>query len=392
MDTIKDALSSFADGIAENMPATLGAILVLIIGFFVASIIKKLLSKVLNKFSIDDKIKQKSGMESKLEDLLATIGYFTIIVFTALLTLEILGIQGVLDPVKNMVYKFLDIIPNVVASGLIVFVGYVLVKICSAATIFISSPLDKYAAKVALSDQFKISAALAKVVAVFIYIPIAIAALDTLKIEAVSQPAQNMLSELMSAVPNILAAVIIILIAFFLGKLITGILADFLKSVNADKIPEVLKISKLFNEKYTFSKVTSLVLFVYIMLGAAVAAVDKLAMPAVEDLLSSFIVFLSQITIGIIILGVGSLIINVLFGIVEGKEKSFNMQLAKFAIHGLVIAMGLSAMGIADNVVNMAFGFTFGAIAVAFALAFGLGGRESAGKQLEDFFTKLRNK
>lgn len=52
--------------------------------------------------------------------------------------------------------------------------------------------------------------------------------------------------------------------------------------------------------------------------------------------------------------------------------------ITRFAILGLVLALGLSAMGIADDIVNMAFAFVFGAVAVA--LSFGLGGREAAGK------------
>ena len=65
-------------------------------------------------------------------------------------------------------------------------------------------------------------------------------------------------------------------------------------------------------------------------------------------------------------------------------------RLAQVAIIGLVIAMGLRAMGIADDIVNLAFAFTFGTVAVALALSFGLGGREAAGKQMEYWLSKLR--
>jgi len=58
----------------------------------------------------------------------------------------------------------------------------------------------------------------------------------------------------------------------------------------------------------------------------------------------------------------------------------------------IFLAFGLSTMGIADNIVNLAFGLTLGAAAVAFALAFGLGGREAAGKQLERFFDNINKK
>src|SRR3546814_3016547 len=55
-------------------------------------------------------------------------------------------------------------------------------------------------------------------------------------------------------------------------------------------------------------------------------------------------------------------------------------RIARVAILGLVVAMGLRAMGVADDIVNLAFGLVLGAVAVAIALAFGLGGREAAGK------------
>ena len=51
-------------------------------------------------------------------------------------------------------------------------------------------------------------------------------------------------------------------------------------------------------------------------------------------------------------------------------------DLVRVVILGLVIAMGLRAMGLANDIVNMAFGLTLGAAAIAFALSFGIGGRD----------------
>ena len=56
---------------------------------------------------------------------------------------------------------------------------------------------------------------------------------------------------------------------------------------------------------------------------------------------------------------------------------------------GLVLAMGLKAMGIADSIVNLAFGLTLGAVAVAFALSFGLGGQEAAARLLRKLQDKV---
>ena len=54
--------------------------------------------------------------------------------------------------------------------------------------------------------------------------------------------------------------------------------------------------------------------------------------------------------------------------------------------------MGLRAMGLADDIVNLAFGLTLGAIAVAFALSFGLGGREAAGEHMQHWLSQFRSK
>jgi Conserved TM helix len=74
----------------------------------------------------------------------------------------------------------------------------------------------------------------------------------------------------------------------------------------------------------------------------------------------------------------------------SGEHTTGLARIARLAILGLVIAMGLRAMGIADDIVNLAFGLTLGAIAVAFALSFGLGGREAAGRQMEHWLSRLR--
>ena len=65
-------------------------------------------------------------------------------------------------------------------------------------------------------------------------------------------------------------------------------------------------------------------------------------------------------------------------------------MVVRIAIVGLAIAMGLRAMGIADDIVNLAFGLILGAVAVTIALSFGLGGREAAGKQMDYWLEKLR--
>ena len=106
-----------------------------------------------------------------------------------------------------------------------------------------------------------------------------------------------------------------------------------------------------------------------------------------------FIKFGGDVLLGGAILVIGFWLANLAYEAIErasGERATGLAQVARFAILGLVIAMGLRAMGIADDIVNLAFGLTLGAIAVAVALSFGLGGREAAGRQMEHWLSKLR--
>ena len=75
---------------------------------------------------------------------------------------------------------------------------------------------------------------------------------------------------------------------------------------------------------------------------------------------------------------------------IDRPNAAFMAGLARVTILGIVFAMGLRAMDIAEEIVNLAFALTVGAVAVAVALSFGLGGREAAGKQMEHLLARFR--
>ena len=119
----------------------------------------------------------------------------------------------------------------------------------------------------------------------------------------------------------------------------------------------------------------------------------QLGFGQVSEIVASFIRFGGDILLGSAILVIGFWLANLAHDAIQrasGPGRTGLARIGRFAILGLVIAMGLRAMGIANEIVQLAFGLTLGSIAVAVALAFGLGGREAAGKLLEHWLTKLR--
>jgi uncharacterized protein YacL len=136
-----------------------------------------------------------------------------------------------------------------------------------------------------------------------------------------------------------------------------------------------------------------MLLLFFAMLFATVEAANRLEFTQVRDVVTLFIRFGANVLLGSIILVIGFWLANIAQSAIRRADTTHSESLAgiaRVAILGLVIAMGLRAMGIADDIVNFAFLLTFGAVAVAVALSFGLGGREAAGRQMEYWLAKFR--
>lgn len=152
-------------------------------------------------------------------------------------------------------------------------------------------------------------------------------------------------------------------------------------------------VGSLLGANRRLSDFCSTVAFFFIMLAASVSAAEKLMIVLLADALNALLIFAGQILLGLVILLIGNYIATFAYQALNSSPtKSAMAAIVRVAILALVLAMGLRAMGIADEIVNMAFGLALGGVAVAFALSFGLGGREAAGRQMEHWLARLREK
>src|SRR3546814_6751806 len=102
------------------------------------------------------------------------------------------------------------------------------------------------------------------------------------------------------------------------------------------------------------------------MLFATVEAAAMLGFAGVHELLEMFIAFGADILLGLVIFVVGYWLADLAARAIErtNPEGLGMARIARVAILGLVVAMGLRAMGVADDIVNLAFGLVLGAVAV----------------------------
>lgn len=390
MDNFNDLIASLSTKIGGFLPNVIGALLVFIIGLFVASMVRKLVAKMLRSTQLDERVNKGMSTKFDFEKILSKLAYYIVLLFVVLLVLDLLGVNSVLEPLEGMLNKFTRQIPNVVIAGLVGFAGYILGRIASEAVGFVTGSLESFSTKIGWNGTISITKLVKQLVFILVFIPILIVALDFLKMYAISKPATMMLTSLMSAIPKILVAVAILAVFYFVGKYVVNIVVTLLQNVGTDKLADHMQIDAVMGTS-SLSDIIGKVLFFFLMFFGVIAAVDKLELVELSNILNNLMEISGKIMFGLVIMMFGNFISIQASKMVSGSQEKYVQNIVRFAILFIFIAMALHTMGIAPSIVNLAFGLTLGALAVAAALAFGLGGREAAGKHLDYLLSKWRN-
>lgn len=377
----------------EFAPRLIGSVVLALVAWLTASVVRAVVQKTLDKTTLDEQLSKQADMSPMSESLAGALFWLVILLFVPAI-LSTLEMQGMLDPLRAMVTKALDILPNAAGAVLIGLAGWVLGTVLRHVVSNLSrtAGIDNLGNKAGLAESVKLSNVLGLLVFIMVFVPLLIAALDALKVEAISKPATEMLGRFFLAVPNIIAAALILVLSWFVGLFASRLLANLLATMGLDTLPARVGLGPAFEKTPASSFVGGIVLF-FAMLFATVEAANRLGFSQVSTLVTTFITFGGDILLGSAILVIGFWLANVAYEAIDrasGPTSSGLARVARFAILALVIAMGLRAMGIADDIVNLAFGLTLGAVAVAVALSFGLGGREAAGKLMEHWLAKFR--
>ncbi|MFO7570246.1 MAG: mechanosensitive ion channel [Smithellaceae bacterium] len=376
------------------MPRLLAALVLALVAWLLASIVRKIVTRALSKTTLDEKLSEHAGMAPISSGLSQALYWLIILLFVPAI-MGALQMEGLLEPFREMVAEVLAYLPNIVAAAVIGFVGWILATVLRnlTANLLRTAGSDKIGKNVGLTDSLQLSSAVGLIVFVAVFLPALIAALDALEIEAISKPATDMLAMILQAVPHIIAAGLILAVTWLVASFASRLLAGLLASLGFDNLPGHAGFAHAF-EKTSASTFVGYVILFFAMLFATVEAANQLGFTNISGIVDTFIRFGGDVLLGSVILVMGFWLANLAYNAIDrasGANTKGLAPIARFAIMGLVLALGLRAMGIADDIVNLAFGLTLGAIAVAVALSFGLGGREAAGKVMEGWLAKFRS-
>lgn len=385
MDILSEFLQPLMGTLGEFAPGFVGAFAVLIIGWLVAKLVSRGVNRLIAATGVSERV-SRDGKGLKIEVIVSRFVYYLILFFVLVFVLNSLGYGQVLDPIKSMYNTLLAAVPNIIAASFIGLVGYMIASVVASLAEMAGEALERVMARGGITG-IDVSRVLHIFVFILIFAPALLAAFEKLNIDVISVPATEMLNDVLNAVPKLLAAGVILLVAFIAGRIISRLVAQALVGLGTDTLPERVGVAGMF-QTTPLSGAAGTVLFFFIMLTASVTAAERLDFAVLSQALNQVLVFAGSIIVGLVILGVGNWLASLAYTGLRNTGSSL-APVARFAILGLVLAMGLKAMGLADEIVHLAFGLTLGALAVAFALAFGLGGRDAAATQLANWVGRL---
>ena len=390
LNSISAPFANMVNQVLTFIPNLIAAIAVGVIGWVIATVARTAINAALAKTSMDERLSAKAGVKP-MSSTIADIVYWFILLIVLTMVLGQLELDGLFAPLSIMVSQIFDAIPNILKAGIILLIGYVIAKVVRGIVTNLVATFDvqALASKAGLNDQNKLPNIAGSLAFLVIIIPTIIAALEALKIEVIARPATNMLNKITAALPNILMAIAILVVTYYIMRMVANIIKGLIENTQINQLPAKVGLQETMGDKKISDLVSYAIIF-FAMLFAAIAAADLLGFEPISAIIAMFIAFGANIILGAIILFIGFWLANIIAGVVERSEQGsqFLANIVRVLIMGLVLAMGLKAMGIADSIVNLAFGLTLGAVAVAFALSFGLGGQEAAAR----FLRKMQDK
>jgi len=305
--------------------------------------------------------------------------------FGLVAVLQALDLNSVIAPVQGLINSFVAFVPKVLGAGIIFFVGGMIAKIVRdiVETSLATVNFDKWAnlgGAEAVTGNSAISKTIGTIVFILIIVPVGIAALDVLGIPSITGPAKAMLQMVLSAVPLIIGASLVLGLGYVIARWVGSMIEEVLPGLGFDRSVEAIGIVP---EGRSASGIVATISQVAIMLFMAVAATRLLGFPELTHIVETVLDQGASVIFGAVLIAAGVILARVLRGLVAAAAgEGIAPSLVHWLTVGLFVFIGLKQMNIGGQIVDYAFGAIAVGVAVAFALAVGLGGREVAAKKL----------
>ena len=381
---MEDYLTRWTQSISEFVPGIIGAVLLLLVAWLVSTIVRAVVQRIGRASKLDTRLHSPGITETA-----GQICYWLVFLIFIPGILSALRLETVLVPIQGMLNRLLGFLPNLLGAGLILLVGWFIARLLGriSTSLLAVGGVDQLGQRLGIPTARPLSTMLGLLVYILILIPVITASLNTLGLAYVAGPLSAMLNNFLLAIPNIFAAAVLIAISLVLARIVRQITSALLTAMGFNKLPAHLGLGGLAaTARSSPADTLGNLVFTAIMLFASMEAARLLQFVFIANLINRLLIFAGQVILGLVIFAFGLYLAQMAARAIHatGTSQARSLALvAQSAILFLVIAMALAEMGLARDIVNLAFGLLLGSLAVAGALAFGLGGRQTASRILE---------
>ncbi|GBE03758.1 hypothetical protein BMS3Abin09_00679 [bacterium BMS3Abin09] len=202
------------------------------------------------------------------------------------------------------------------------------------------------------------------------------------------EPFKRFVEKIADFLPSVLIGLVIVCVGIIAAWLLRRIVTKISAFLNIDKLSDWLGVMQIlqrsgYNEP--LSKLIGRLVYWLVLISFLIIGLNALKIPAVEDLLTEFLLYLPNIIVACIVviagytlanfLGRAALIASVNAGVAfSGLIGKF----VKFTVFIMAVTMALELLGIGKDTVIIAFAIVFGGVVLALSIAFGLGGKDAA--------------
>ena len=204
------------------------------------------------------------------------------------------------------------------------------------------------------------------------------------------------LALLLGAIPKVIGFAVILIIGWIIASALAAAVAAVLRTVKFNDLAQRAGITSFVQKMGVHSDAAGFLATLvkwFVRLIVLVTAFDALGLPAVSQVLQQILLWLPNLVVALVVLVIAGLVANALAGLVRGATAESGLgnpdllaTIARVAVWAFAIVIAVNQIGIATAIVNTLFMATVGSVAVALALAFGLGGRETAAQIVRSWY------
>jgi hypothetical protein len=195
----------------------------------------------------------------------------------------------------------------------------------------------------------------------------------------------------MHFIPSLLGAAVILMVGWFISKFIGTVVERVLVKLKVNEFAETSSLSGIFPQRPNVCRFFGTMAKWFVFLIVVQASVITLGIPQITGITNSIILFIPNIFVAAVILLAGAWASKYFSTMVEKTTSSTLGLMTRYGILGFAVIAAVSQLGIATNLINILFTGLVASLALAFGLAFGLGGRSAASDITKSLMGKSRS-